>query len=173
MVNKARRLACAALLGALPGCGTPLDLGYNDAGVPYDADCRPGTYVGGFSCTPASTSIFAMVGGMGDGSITVTLVPTGAATLAVAPDAALVSPLITGATSTTALSGILDCPKRQLTGSASDVRFSSPTFSGTLAGMGAFTAVYDADASPPALISGVLDSPPSLGATCTWSAALQ
>jgi hypothetical protein len=156
----------------MPGCSTSLDLGYNDAGVQYDAECKPGTYVGGFSCTATSTSIFAGMGGMGDGSITVTLVPAGSDTLTLAPDAALLSNL-TGATSTTALSGVLDCSKRTLTGVASHVQFYSPTFTGMLTGMGAFTAVYDADASPPALVNGVLDAPPSLGATCAWSATLE
>jgi hypothetical protein len=171
-VNKTRRLACAALLWALPGCSTSLDLGYNDAGVPYDADCKPGTYTGGYSCIPASGSPFAALGAMGDGSISVTLVPGGAHSLGVAPDASI-SNMLSGTTETSSLSGVLDCSTRKLTGSLGHVVISSAAGSGTITGSGAFTAIYDADASPPALVDGVLDSPPVLGATCTWSARLE
>ena len=166
------RLACAVVFWVLAGCSTSLDLGYNDAGVQYDADCKSGTYAGGYACTQTSTSALQILGGMGDGSISFTLVPTGAHTLALAPDAGL-SAMIMGATETTGLSGILDCSTRKLTGSAGDIAFTSPGFSGTLTGSGQFTAVYDADANPPELVNGVLNSPPSLGATCTWFAKLE
>jgi hypothetical protein len=156
----------------LPGCSTSLDLGYNDAGVPYDADCMPGTYAGGYSCTATSSSLFPGEGTLGDGSLSVTLVPSGAQLLALPSDASLSSGA-SGATSTSSLAGVLDCPTRQLTGIVGNVIFSSSTFTGTLSGSGVFTAVYDADASPPRLINGVLDPPPTLGAACTWSATLQ
>lgn len=162
----------AAFVWALPACSTPLDLGYNDAGIPYDAECRPGTYVGSYSCGPTTASPLQLLGIVGDGSIAVTLVPSGAETLALTPDAAL-SSTMSGATSTSSLSGTLDCATRMLTGTTGQVVFSSSTFNGTLSGSGAFTAVYNADASPPELVNGVLDPPASLGASCTWSAKLE
>ncbi len=174
-MNPTQRIACAALLWALCGCSTSLDLGYNDAGVPYDAECKAGTYAGGFSCTPTTTSplqILGGLGGMGDGSIIITLVPAGAHTLELTPDAGLTT-VFSGAISTSSLSGVLDCSTRMLTGSLSHVVFSSSAFNGTISGSGVLSAVYDADASPPGLVNGVLDSPPSLGATCTWSAKLE
>jgi hypothetical protein len=81
-----------------------------------------------------------------------------------------------GTTSVTALSGELDCPSGQpakLTGRDGPVQFASSTFMGVVSGTGALTATYDGDASPPQLVGGVLDSPPSLGSTCTWTATLE
>jgi hypothetical protein len=171
-VNLARRLASAVLALALAGCSTSLDLGYNDAGVPYDADCKPGTYAGSYSCTAASTSLFPSGSLLGDGSIAVTLAPTGAVTLGVERDAALWN-TVSGTMTMIGLSGVLDCASRRLTGQTGNVIFSSTAISGTVSGAGPFTAVYDPDASPPRLLDGVLDPPSSLSATCTWSATLQ
>jgi hypothetical protein len=161
-----RVLAFAASM-SLWGCGTSLDLGYNDAGVPYDADCRPGTYAGSFACNTADSSLFST-----QGPIDVTLVPIGARTLALPPDASLV---ITGSgtTSTSVLTGTLDCSTRTLKGAFGPVLFTSTSFSGTVLGSGLFSATYDLDASPPALIDGIMDPPPSLAATCTWTAQLK
>lgn len=84
-----RILAYASLAPALPclcGCTSTLNLGSNDAGVLYDADCKPGTYAGSTS----DGSLFAFVP---SGPIAVTLVPIGTDTLALGPDASLSSPL--------------------------------------------------------------------------------
>ena len=164
-----RLFACAAVACFLSGCSTTLDLGSNDAGVPYDADCRAGTYAGNYSCTTTSSSLLSL---SGSGPITITLVPAGAQTLALTPDASLSSGS-SGTTSTSALSGVLDCATRKLTGADTNVVFVSPTFSGTVSGSGMFSAIYDPDASPPALIQGVIVPPPSLEAMCTWTAMLQ
>jgi hypothetical protein len=164
-----RAILGVVLAGFAAGCGTSLNLGSNDAGIPYDADCKAGTYVGSYHCTGGTGSPFAF---SQDGPLSMALVPAGATTLAIAPDAAL-SSTAAGGTSTETLRGALDCPGRTLQGTAGDVSFLSPTFKGTLQGGGAFTATYDADASPPTLVDGVLDPPPSLGTTCTWSAQLQ
>jgi hypothetical protein len=163
------RLLALAALTSLCGCSTALDLGWNDAGAPYDADCRPGTYTGTFACTLADASFLLP---SSQGPIAVTLVPIGAQTLALPPDASLVIG-DSGTTSTSMLSGTLDCSTRELRGRFGPVSFSSASFKGTILGDGTLSAVYDPDASPPALIDGVIDAPPSLAATCTWAAQLQ
>ena len=162
-------VAAASVACASVGCGTSLDLGSNDAGVPYDADCKIGTYAGSYACTAASGSPVQF---STSGDISVTLVPAGATRLALPPDASL-STTNSGTTETSALSGALDCPSRKLTGTLSEVAFMSSTFKGTISGGGEFSATYDADASPPALIDGVMDPPPTLGTTCSWSAQLK
>ncbi len=162
--------ACVALTCVVSGCITPLDLGSNDAGVPYEASCKVGTYAGTYSCTTTASS---PLGGLsGEGPIVLTLVPTGPRTLGLTPDAAL-SSTSSGTTATSALSGVLDCSTLKLTGTVTDVVFSSSTFSGTVSGTGVLQAVYDADASPPALVDGVLNPPSTLAATCTWTAQLE
>jgi hypothetical protein len=166
-----RWLVCAALACSVAGCGTTFDLGSNDAGVPYDADCKPGTYTGNFSCMSTSTStLFPSMPGAGP--ITVTLVPAGAHTLALPPDAVL-SNNFSGIASTEALMGVLDCPNRKLSGMTGNVVFRSSTFNGTLTGSGTFDAVYNADASPPELDNGTLSPPSVFATTCTWSAKLE
>jgi hypothetical protein len=164
-----RLLACATLVCLVSGCSTALDLGSNDAGVPYDADCKPGTYAGTYSCMTTSNSLVPL---SGNGPITVTLVPSGAGSLALTPDASL-SSTSSGTTSTSTLTGVLDCATRKLTGTVGHVVFMSGTFNGSITGSGMFGAVYDADASTPALVEGVIDPPATLAATCTWTATLQ
>jgi|HubBroStandDraft_6_1064221.scaffolds.fasta_scaffold423630_1 hypothetical protein len=164
-----RLLAFAILAWLVSGCSTGLDLGSNDAGVPYDADCKPGTYTGNYSCTTATTSPLQF---SGNGPITVTLVPAGADSLALTPDASL-SSTSSGTTSTSMLAGVLDCATRKLTGTVSHVVFTSGTFDGFVTGSGAFSAVYEADAGTPALVDGVLKPPPTLAAMCTWTATLE
>jgi hypothetical protein len=159
----------AFALTSLCGCSTALDLGSNDAGVPYDADCRPGTYAGNFACIPTDSSVIQF---STQGAIAVTLVPIGARTLALPPDASLIIST-SGTTTTSLLSGTLDCATRALKGGYGPVEFTSTTFSGTVLGTGVFSATYDPDASPPALIDGVMQPPPSLAAKCTWSAQLK
>ncbi len=164
-----RLLACATLACLVSGCSTALDLGSNDAGVPYDADCKAGTYTGKYSCTTTTTSPLQL---SGNGPITLTLVPAGADSLALAPDASL-SSTNSGTTSTSTLTGVLDCATGKLTGTVGHVVFTSGTFNGSVTGSGAFSAVYDADASTPALVEGVLVPPPTLATMCTWTATLE
>jgi hypothetical protein len=159
----------------MAGCSTTFDLGSNDAGVPYDADCKPGTYVGNFSCMSTSTSnpLPSDASMPGAGPITVTLVPAGAHTLAL-PDGAVLSTNFGGTTGAEALAGVLDCPTRKLTGMTGDVVITSPMlFNSTVHGSGTFDAVYNADASPPELDNGTLSPPPLFGTSCTWSAKLE
>jgi hypothetical protein len=164
-------LVCAALACSMAGCSTTFDLGSNDAGVPYDADCKPGTYTGSYSCVSTSMSpLFPSV--QGTGPITITLVPAGAHTLVLPPDAAL-STTSSGTTDTEALSGVLDCSTRKLTGMTGNLVISSKTFNGTVSGSGGFDAVYNADASPPELDNGTLVPPSVFAASCTWSAKLE
>ncbi|HEX3770505.1 MAG TPA: hypothetical protein VHV30_06570 [Polyangiaceae bacterium] len=167
-------MTCRLLLFLLlaPGavaCGTSLDLGSNDAGIPYDADCAPGVYTGMLQCTVAPSSPVAF---STSAPMTLLLAPAGARTLALPPDASLVTDN-SGTTSVTALVGQLDCATRQFVGHDGPVAFTSTTFRGTISGTGAFTATYDPDASPPQLVNGVLDSSPTLGSNCTWTATHQ
>ena len=169
LLSSVVRLLAFAVLTSLFGCNGALDLGWNDAGAQYDADCRPGTYTGTFACTAADASFFQP---LSQGAIAVTLVPIGAQTLALPPDASLVIG-DSGTTSTSMLAGTLDCSRRELRGRFGPVSFSSASFKGTILGNGTLSAIYDPDASPPALIDGVIDGPPVLAATCTWAAQLQ
>jgi hypothetical protein len=153
----------------LPACSTALDLGSNDAGIPYDADCVPGTYAGTYACNTSPGSPIELAG---SGPITITLVPSGASTLSLTSDASLAS-TTAGTTANSKLSGVLDCATRQLTGIISDVAFSSTTFNGTISGTGTLSAIYEADGGPPALLQGILDPPPTLTTMCTWTATLE
>jgi hypothetical protein len=161
----------ALVLPVVAGCGVDLDLGTNDAAPPYDAACVPGTYAGTYQCAAGSGTSLALAA---NGAIALTLVPSGAHTLALAPDAA-VSSTMSGTTDTSPLSGTLDCATRKLTGAVGAIAISSSAFSGTIGDKGVLSAVYDLDASPPALVDGVLDTggSSSTGATCTWNADLQ
>jgi len=174
-----KRVLAFAALTSLCACGTTLDLGANDAGVPYDADCRPGTYAGTYACNGTDGSLLQSPA---QGPITVTLVPVGPHTLALPDASSLVietsgtaAPSILGAgtMATSTLTGTLDCSTRRLSGGFGPILFASTAFSSTVFGTGPFSATYDPDASPPALIDGVMDSPPALAGTCTWSAQLQ
>jgi hypothetical protein len=171
-----RLSVCAGLAGTLGSlaCSGTLNLGTNDAGVAYDADCRPGTYAGTYSCTSeqGTTLALALEGTLMSGPLAVTLVPAGATSLALTPDASL-SAMNSGATFSSALSGVLDCPTRQLTGAVRQVVITSSSFNGTVGGTGELSAQYDTEGGAPALINGVLDAPSTIGATCTWSAQLQ
>jgi hypothetical protein len=157
-----------ALLWLLCGCKSTLDLGSDDAGVSYDADCKPGTYAGSYACSASDGALFAFVP---SGPIAVTLVPIGTGTLALGPDASL-SSTGPGGTTITRLTGVLDCSTRKLRGTVPRVTLSSPPTNVTIDGDGEFSATYDPDASPPALIDGVL-GPPSLTSTCSWTAQLE
>ena len=61
----------------------------------------------------------------------------------------------------------------KLTGTVTDVEFTSSTFSGTVSGTGVIDAVYEVEAGRPALVQGVLTPPASFAATCTWMAHLE
>src|SRR5580692_261929 len=124
-----RPLTCAALALLLAGCSADLDLGSNDAGIPYDAECRLGTYSGTYDCTTTSGSSFPLSGISGNGAIAITLVPAGAHSLALTPDASI-STTSSGATSTSSLTGVLDCSTRKLVGTDGHVTFSSASFMG-------------------------------------------
>jgi hypothetical protein len=168
-----RLLGCGCLVSAVAACSSTLDLGSNDAGVPYDADCKAGTYSGTYSCNSTSGSGVSSL--PASGPLSVTLVTVGAATtLAIAPDAA-VSSTISGGTASSVLTGTLDCSTRKLTGAVSGLSYSSATINLKADGTGLLSAEYDVDASPPALVDGVLDTPVGEGAssTCTWTANLR
>ena len=147
-----------------------MDLGSNDAGIPYDADCKPGVYAGMYMCTPTPGSAFSW---NANGSLTIALVPSGPTSLTLPPDASLSTSIAAGSTGTSPLSATLNCPTRQLAGTMPEVVFDSADFHATVSGGGAFQARYDADASPPALVDGLMVPPPSLSSSCTWSAQLQ
>ncbi len=161
---------CAALAWAASGCDATLDLGTNDAAAPYDAACKPGDYVGTYACEGGAAA--SALGLSTGGPIAFVLVPSGADTLAVAPDAALSSGA-SGSSATETFAATLDCATRRLTGSLGDVVASSSTIHTTIRGGGAFTAVYVDDAGSPALVGGAFDPPPTLSSTCTWTAVLQ
>jgi hypothetical protein len=168
-----RLLACVALTCSVAACGNNFDLGSNDAGVPYDADCKPGTYSGTYLCTSMTSVVLPGVSAVpGTGTITLTLVPNGAHTLALTPDAALKT-TTSGTTFIEPLTAALDCPTRQLDGATQGVLIMASGFSGMVTGKGTLTAIYNADASPPELDNGTLVPPPMLSTTCTWSAKLE
>jgi hypothetical protein len=162
-------LALAALLFGATGCNTGLDLGWNDAGIPYEGECKPGTYSGSYACTTTSASPVQL---SGTGPFSITLVPSGARTLSLTPDASLAT-TSSGITAVAFLSGVLDCSTRQLTGIVSEVTYSSPMFNATVTGTGRLGAVYEEDGGPPTLLEGILDPPSTLETTCTWTATLE
>jgi hypothetical protein len=165
-----RVLACAGRaptwLWLICGCTSTLDLGSNDAGVAYDADCKPGTYTGTYACSESDGSLFAFAP---NGSIAVTLVPIGISTLGLASDASLTT---SAARSTSTLTGMLDCPTHKLKGAVTRVTLYSGIINIAIDGQGEFSATYEPDASPPALIDGVL-GPPGLTSRCSWTAQLK
>jgi hypothetical protein len=163
-----RALAATAVIAAASGCSTtPLDLGSNDAGIVYDAACAPGSYEGTYVCTLAGNPFLALLSS--DGMLGLTLVPSGATSLSLTADAAVVTNVM-GTLSTTRISGTLDCSTGKLTGTVGDVTFQSSAFSGTLKGGGSFTANYVIEGGAPTLVDGVLEPPASLAAQCTWTA---
>jgi hypothetical protein len=165
-----RLLACVALACVASGCSTTFDLGSNDAGIPYDADCKPGIYSGTYSCAPTPGSLFQLPA---SGVIKITLVPSGARTLALTPDASL-SSVSTGTTFTSELSGVLDCSTRRFTGTTGSVMILSPSFRGSVSGTtGTFDAVYNDDAGTPMLDDGTVVPLAVVAATCSWTAKLE
>lgn len=162
--------ACGATLAAglmaLGACGSTLNLGANDAGIAYDAACKAGTYAGNYMCNSGGGALAT------GGPLAITLVPSGASSLALTPDASLVASG-SGTMFASSLAGVLDCPTGKLSGSLSSISIMSSTFNGTIAGSGEFSATYDTEGGAPALVDGVMDPPPAVGTTCTWAAQLQ
>lgn len=156
----------AAGLMALGACNATLDLGANDAGVAYDAACKPGTYAGVYQCNAGEGALST------GGPIAIALAPAGASSLALPPDASLMASG-SGTMFASSLAGVLDCPTGKLSGSLSHISIVSATFIGVIAGSGEFSATYDTEGGAPALIDGVMDPPPAVGTTCTWTAQLQ
>jgi hypothetical protein len=171
MPSMCRLLCGISLVLGVCACSSRLDLGGNDASVAYDADCKAGTYSGTYACTASADAGALTLALPTSGPLSVTLVTEGApTTLTIGPDAALSSPIQGGAASA-AIAGTLDCSTRKLTGTIAGPMFSSGTIVLNTEGVGPFSAVYDADASPPALVDGVMDPP--VGAACTWTATLR
>ena len=145
-----------------------------------DAGCAPGAYSGTYQCSTTPDSSFQA---MMSGSISLTLTgDRGGPTLYIAPGTQ-VSSEQQGVTSTSELSGTLDCLTSKLAGTLSHVTFTSVSFNGTFNGTGDLSADYDGRASPPAFVNGIMVPPQAQGAlaglqaqaqgTCTWMAILQ
>ena len=167
-----RLVACVALTCSVAACGNNFNLGSNDAGVPYDADCKPGTYSGTYSCT--SIDARRRSGGRAAGNGTSRSRSFRRRSHAGAharrgaqdhdrPGPPVIEPLTRRSTVST----------RQLDGATQEVFVVASGFSGKVTGKGTLTAIYNADASPPELDNGNLVPPPTLTATCTWSAKLE
>ncbi len=96
-----------------------------------------------------------------------------------------VSSMQLGVATTSDLSGSLDCLTNKLQGTLSQVSFSSASFNGAFQWdkqlSGQLSADYDASASRPALVDGIMVPPQAEGTlgslqaqgTCTWTATLQ
>jgi hypothetical protein len=99
----------------------------------------------------------------------------GASTLYVAPGAMLTGNQA-GEAISAPVSGTLDCKTYRLTATIGDIDVSSAAGHGTFHQSASMTALYDPDASPPALVTGTmspLQGQPSLVGSCTWSAELR
>jgi len=181
-------LAHTVAVGALTGCsGEKLFLGGGG-----DSGCVPGTYAGVYSCNMGSDASFQVTGfdaaafqQQASGRIAFELQgDLGGKALYIAPGSkftstqsgSLASVDLSG-TSSSDLSGTLDCARYRLTGTLTNVTFTSMTFTVAEKGVGDVSADYDASASQPALVNGVINPPPTLpgffSTTCTWTAALQ
>lgn len=169
-----KALCCPCLVCLLAACGgEKLVLGGDG-----DAGCVPGTYVGTYQCnTDPDSSLQAT----GSGSMSVTLVgDRGGPSLFIASGTKVSSTQL-GVATTSDLSGSLDCLTNRLQGTLSQVSFSSASFNGAFNGTGQLSADYDASASRPALVDGIMVPPEAEGTlgglqaqgTCTWTATLQ
>jgi hypothetical protein len=181
-------LAHAVAVGALTGCGgEKLFLGGGG-----DSGCAPGTYAGVYNCNMGSDASFQVTGfdaaafqQPASGRIAFELQgDVGGKALHIAPGSRFTSTqsgsfasVDLSGTSSSDLSGTLDCATYRLTGTLANVTFASMTLTVAEKGVGAVSADYDASASPPALVNGVIDPPPTLpgffSTTCTWTAELQ
>ncbi len=153
------------------------NLGSNDAGIPYEASCAPGTYVGTYQCAAGGSAIDSAVpisadGISASGTLSLDLRPAGAHILALPPDASF-STEMAGVQEIAAIEGTLDCSTGKFTGTEGPVAFMSSDFMGTVGGTGPIQANYDDDGGVPSLVAGTLQSSPALGAmSCRWSAQL-
>jgi hypothetical protein len=174
-------------VGVLTGCsGEKLFLGGGG-----DSGCVPGIYAGTYACNTSSDASFQVTGfdaasiQQMSGRIALALQGDfGGKELHIAPGSTLTtiqsvsfgSPALSG-TSSADISGTLDCTRYRLTGTLSNATFTSMSFTAVTKGVGDLSADYDASASPPALVNGVVNPPQALpgifSGTCTWMAALQ
>jgi hypothetical protein len=162
----------AFAVGVLPGCNAaPLSLGGGG-----DSGCVPGTYAGSYDCHASADSAFQATG---SGPISFELEgDRGGEALHIAPGTKITAAQAGGVTSAD-LSGTLDCTTYRLTGSVSNANFSSTTLTIATRAAGDFSAGYDAGASPPELVNGVLNVPVpqevlgTISETCQWTATLQ
>jgi len=180
-------LAHTVAVSALTGCsGERLFLGGGG-----DSGCVPGTYAGTYDCNTSSDASFLVPGfdaaifQQMSGQIAFKLQgDVGGKALYIAPgslftatQSASVASVDLSGTTSAELSGTLDCASYRLTGTLS--KFALTLTTGTFAakGMGDLSADYDASASPPVLVNGVIHPPQALtgtfAGTCAWTAALQ
>jgi hypothetical protein len=99
----------------------------------------------------------------------------GGPTLYVAPGAVLTGNQA-GEAISAPVSGTLDCRTYRLTATIGDIDVSSAAGHGTFHQSTSMTAVYDADASPPALVMGTMSAvqgQQGFVGSCTWSAELR
>jgi hypothetical protein len=155
-------------------------------------DCEPGTYSGMFTTTVTTDAgLFpSLLHFNWMGNLSITLVGhvmqtqsangenfTAAPVLTIAPGAMLSGTDNFGGYFSSGLSGQLDCPSKQLTGTLSNGTYEYPGDAGSITMVGMLTGVYDGTTTPPALTMGTIavGSPmwSTLGATGTWSATHQ
>jgi hypothetical protein len=167
-------------------------MGGDGALPPVKFDCEPGTYSGMFVTTVTTDAgLFpSLLHFNWMGNLSITLVGhvmqtqsangenfTAAPVLTIAPGAMLSGTDNFGGYFSSGLSGQLDCPSKQLTGTLSNGTYEYPGDAGSITMVGMLTGVYDGTMTPPALTMGTIavGSPmwSTLGATGTWSATLQ
>jgi hypothetical protein len=160
---------------------------------PVKFECQPGTYAGTFTTTVTTDAgLFpSLLHFNWTGTLTITLVghvtqsqsangenlSMPAPVLTIAPGAMLSGADNFGGHFNAGLSGQLDCPSKQLTGTLSNGTYEYPGDAGSIPMEGSLTGVYDGTTTPPALTMGTIgvSSPTysTLGANGTWSATLQ
>jgi len=171
---------------------TTVFTGGDGAAPPVMFACEPGTYSGTFTTmvtTDAGGILSSLFSFNWTGTLSIVLVGhviqtqsangenfAAAPVLTIAPGAMLSGTDNFGGHFSSGLSGQLDCPSKQLTGTLSNGTYEYPGDSGNIVMQGTLSATY-AGTTPPALTMGAIQvSSPSystLGATGTWSATLQ
>lgn len=162
--------ACLPLM--LVACGGPaLVLGGGG-----DSGCVPGVYSGTYECTTGTDA--SAQSGVGPLSLKLEG-DLGGKTLNIASGTKL-SSSAAGIVYSAEVVGSLDCTTNRLDGTLQNFVTSSASFTFSLKGAGSISADYDASASPPALVGGVLGTPPlvqtglpTIASSCTWTAKLQ
>jgi hypothetical protein len=164
-------------VAALIGCGSEQLL----LGGGGNSACVPGTYAGVYDCTTIvdSSAQFDAIGGVGvsRGPIVFELQgDRGGKALHIATGSHITA-MMAGGVTTVEFSGTLDCTTYELTGTVSSYTFTSPTIMAVTQVSGSISADYNAVASSPALVDGMLSlqslAQPVTSGTCTWSASLQ